>query len=538
MRPARLDSRQVTRFGSGHPAVARWVDAAVRARTPAGNGPAAPGYPRGTNTAVGTTEQAPRSAPRRSVPAQQGSVAPPRRTCDSDNDPDPDPNPANRTAPVTDPRLVAVALADAALAGPWDVESTGARMVRAVGRRQVWLARLATELMAAYPRPPADRPRELARFVLQSNAFELASTSPRGLPGPRVFLPAPTSTVRAPFPTPRIDNAGELAELLGIDLDELATYADTRMRARRAHSPRIANYRYRWLERPGGARLLEAPRSRLAARQRQILDELLAPIPVHPACHGFVAGRSVLTGARRHVGAQVLVTLDLEQFFASVTAPRIWGVLRAAGYPEPVAHLLTGLTTHAAPIAALADMPRGPDPSRDFRLRRRLGVPHLPQGAATSPQLANLVLYSLDRRLAALAEAAGLAYTRYADDLTFSGGPDLRRGAHTMITTIEKIVRAESFALNPAKTRVRQRHQRQSVTGIVVNQRLNIARPEYDLIKAILHDCSRHGPAAANRTGEPDFRAHLLGRISWITSVNTDRGGRLRARFAEIDWPD
>lgn len=438
---------------------------------------------------------------------------------------------------MTDPRRVAVALADAALAGPWNVEAMAPRLVRAVGRRRVWLVRLAAELVAAYPRPPADRPRELAEFVRSSNAFERARVSAQGLPEPRVFLPTPTAAGPAPHPTPRIGHAGELAELLGIGLDELATLADTRLRARRARSPRIAHYRYRWVERPSGARLLEAPRTRLGARQRQILDELLAPIPVHPAGHGFVAGRSALTGARRHVGAQVLITLDLEHFFAAITAPRIWGVLRAAGYSEPVAHLLTGLTTHATPIAVLAEMPRGPDPAREFRLRRRLAVPHLPQGAATSPQLANLVLFTLDRRLAALADAAGLRYTRYADDLTFSGGPDLRRGAHALIVTVEKIVRGESFTLNPTKTRVRQPHQRQSVTGIVVNRRPNIARPDYDRLTAILHDCRTHGPAAANRAGVPDFRAHLLGRISWIASVNPDRGARLRERFADLDWP-
>lgn len=148
------------------------------------------------------------------------------------------------------------------------------------------------------------------------------------------------------------------------------------------------------------------------------------------------------------------------------------------------------------------------------------------------------MLFTLDRRLAALADAAGLRYTRYADDLTFSGGPDLRRGAHALISTVEKIVRGESFALNPSKTRVRRPHQRQSVTGIVVNQRPNIARPEYDRLKAVLHDCRTRGPAAANRAGVPDFRAHLLGRISWIASLNPDRGARLRARFAAIAWPD
>ncbi|HEY5116030.1 MAG TPA: reverse transcriptase domain-containing protein [Nakamurella sp.] len=91
------------------------------------------------------------------------------------------------------------------------------------------------------------------------------------------------------------------------------------------------------------------------------------------------------------------------------------------------AQVLTGLTTHASPVSALRSMPQGPGSSRDFRLRRRLAVPHLPQGAPNSPRLANLVSYSLDRRIDAYSRAAGIRYTRYADDLTLSGGPELPR---------------------------------------------------------------------------------------------------------------
>ncbi len=267
-----------------------------------------------------------------------------------------------------------------------------------------------------------------------------------------------------------------------------------------------------------------------------MLDDLLAPIPVHPAAHGFVAGRSAITGAVVHAGADVVITLDLEHFFSSITAGRIWGVLRAAGYPEPVAHLLAGLTTHVSPVSALRSMPSGPDPSRDFRLRRRLAAPHLPQGAPSSPQLANLVAYSLDRRIDAYSRAAGIRYTRYADDLTLSGGADLFRRRHSLVKAVENIVVTEGFHLNPAKTRVRQRDQRQVVTGIVVNDHPNLARPEFDRLKAILHDCLHHGPTAANRQQHNDFRAHLLGRISWAAALNPARGARLRATFDAINW--
>ncbi len=434
-----------------------------------------------------------------------------------------------------DQRL-ATALAEAMLAGPWDFEALRGRTRRVIAGRSPWLGALAREVLAGYPRPPSDRPRELAAFVLISAAMEQARRASGRLPAAIVRLSTPTVTVRRPFHTPVLDDAGALAEHLGLTTAELDAFADTRLLARRARSSRIAHYRYHWLERATGARLLEAPRPRLAALQRRILDEILAFIPVHPAAHGFVAGRSALTGAAVHVGASVVITLDLEHFFSSITAGRIWGVLRAAGYPEPVAYLLSGLTTHATPVSALATMPAGRDPSRDFRLRRRLAAPHLPQGAPTSPLLANLVVYSLDRRLSAYARAAGANYTRYADDLTFSGGPRLAQRTTALVAAVDTLVQLEGFRLNPRKTRERGVDQRQMVTGIVVNDKTNLARPDFDRLKAVLHDCRTHGPGAANRQGHPDFRAHLLGRISWAVALNPDRGAQLRAAFDAIVW--
>lgn len=434
-----------------------------------------------------------------------------------------------------DERL-AVALADAMLAGPWGSAEIRARTRRVIGRTPSWLTALVTEVLIGYLRPPSDRPRELAAFVLSSASMGKARRATEPLPRPVAWLFSPTEMIRHPFPIPTINDVGQLAERVGVTVAELDVLADTRLRARRAASPRIAHYRYRWLLRATGARLLEAPKPRLARLQRVILDDLLAPIPVHPAAHGFVAGRSAITGAAEHVGSTVVIGLDLEHFFAAITAGRINGTLRAAGYPEPVAHVLTGVLTHASPVSALSSMPAGADPGRDFRLRRRLAVPHLPQGAPTSPQLANLVAYSLDRRLEAYAQAAGARYTRYADDLTFSGGPELATRTRMLIRGVETIVRQAGFRVNPAKTRQRRSDQRQVVTGIVVNETTNVPRRDFDLLKAIVHDCLVHGPAAANRHHHPDFRAHLLGRIAWVGALNPARGQRLRTAFDAIDW--
>ncbi len=435
---------------------------------------------------------------------------------------------------MTDHRQLAGALADAMLAGPWNPGSLAYRTRRVIGRRPAWLATLAAEVTTAYPRPPSDRPRELRAFVLSCNAFQRVLASPA--PRIAVRITSPTSTVRRPFHTPVVDDAAALAATLGVTVDELVRLADTRLMARRAPSERVAHYRYQWITRPAGGRLLESPKTRLKAVQRRALDVLLSPIPVHPAAHGFVRGRSATTGAAIHVGSDVVITLDLEHFFAAITAGRIWGVLRSAGYPEPVAHLLAGLTTHATAASALRQMPLGPDSGRDFRLRRRLAAPHLPQGAPCSPQLANLVAFALDRRLAAYAQASGATYTRYADDLSFSGGLDLSRRCAAFTAGVARIVTESGFRLNPAKTRSRRRSQRQVVTGIVVNDRTNVARPEYDLLRAILHECRTTGPAAANREGLPDLRSHLLGRISWVTALNRGRGEKLRREFDAVDW--
>jgi hypothetical protein len=163
-------------------------------------------------------------------------------------------------------------------------------------------------------------------------------------------------------------------------------------------------------------------------------------------------------------------------------------------------------------------------------------VPHLPQGAPTSPALANLCTWRLDARLSALAAAAGAVYTRYADDLAFSGDETFARSAARFAVQVIRSAAQEGFAVNAGKTRFMRQGARQQLCGVVVNARTNVRREEYDRLKAILHNCALHGPAAQNREGATDFRAHLLGRIGWVAQVHPQRGEKLRASFARIRW--
>lgn len=432
---------------------------------------------------------------------------------------------------------LAAALADAFLAGDWTPLGLRSRAARMLGTRHAWVRRMVREVADYYPQPPSDRPRELARFVeLTASMAQVELRARRGRrPFPAAAHRITTSVrmVRRPFETVTVDHAGDLAALLDLTIPELLWFADTKRILRRSDPGPLHHYRSTWVGTRTGVRLLEAPLPRLKTLQRRILERFLDPIPVHAAAHGFVAGRSAITGAGPHVGAATVISLDLESFFSSVNGRRIYGILRMAGFPEPVAHLLTGLCTQATPTKVLSAMPTG-SPSA-HRLRRRLAEPHLPQGAPTSPQLANLAAFGLDRRLAAYACAIGATYTRYADDLTLSG-PDLQIRQRGVIAAVGRIVAEEGFLLNAAKTRVRSRAQRQSVTGIVVNSRTTVPREEYDRLRAILHNCLKFGPGAQNRLAHNDFRAHLGGRIAWVTALDPERGRRLRADYDDIDW--
>jgi hypothetical protein len=169
-------------------------------------------------------------------------------------------------------------------------------------------------------------------------------------------------------------------------------------------------------------------------------------------------------------------------------------------------------------------------------LRRLYAQPHLPQGAPTSPALANLCAYRLDCRLAALAKSADATYTRYADDLAFSGEAAFARivkrfQIHACATAMEA-----GFTVHHRKTRIMRQGVRQHLAGLVVNQRLNVRRADYDRLKATLTNCVRLGPQAQNRESHEDFYCHLLGRISFIAMIHPQRGQRLRKLFDQIVW--
>ncbi|WP_343449813.1 RNA-dependent RNA polymerase family protein [Micromonospora oryzae] len=208
-------------------------------------------------------------------------------------------------------------------------------------------------MLVAYPRPPTDRPRELAEFLSTLDPLRAAVATARQHQRPIVIHArpvTPTRTVRRPWHTPVIDTVGDLAGMLDLSIAHLDWYADRRAMNRRATAHRLHHYHYRWTDR---GRLIEAPKARLRALQRRLLTEVLGPFPVHPAAHGFVPGRSAHTIAATHTAQPVVVRIDLLAFFTHIPATRVHELFRTASYPEPVAHTLTGLCTTRTPPAGL-----------------------------------------------------------------------------------------------------------------------------------------------------------------------------------------
>lgn len=272
--------------------------------------------------------------------------------------------------------------------------------------------------------------------------------------------------------------------------------------------------------------------------QRRVLHGILDLIPPHELAHGFSPGRNLLGFVTPHCDRELLLRLDLESFFSSVISARVFGIFRSAGYPEGVARLLTALCTHRTPEHVLKAAPdeMARTSEERWRVLKRLAAPHLPQGAPTSPALANLIAYGMDVRLASAAARIGAVYTRYADDLAFSFDSHGARRASRFHILVAGIALDEGFSVQFRKTRFVRRGAAQRLAGLVVNVRPNVPRREFDRLKAILHRAARHGTAAMSGLRERNPRAQLLGRIAWVEHANPLRGKKLRALFGRIDW--
>ena len=223
----------------------------------------------------------------------------------------------------------------------------------------------------------------------------------------------------------------------------------------------------------GGSRQIVTPRRFLKTIQRWLLHRVFSHLPRSDASHGFTAGRSIFTNAQPHLTARNLLALDIRDFFPSVSYQRVKDLLvEHLPYPDAVISQIAGLCTLDGA---------------------------LPQGAPTSPVLANTTFTVADAKLSELAEAWGAAYTRYADDLAFSGERQFSTGD---LEEIREIIAEAGFAIRDDKSRIVGAGGRQIVAGLVVNAKGYPPRRRRRRWRAMFHRASRFPHEYAGRVDE------------------------------------
>jgi hypothetical protein len=329
---------------------------------------------------------------------------------------------------------------------------------------------------------------------------------------------------------PELKTPDDLAKALGLSIPRLRWMAfhrdvDTGTHYRRWQIPK----------KDGSFRTITAPKKELKAAQRWMLRTITEKLPVHGAAHGFLPSRSIVTNARAHVGAHTVVNVDVKDFFPTITWKRVRGLYRKAGLPEQVATLLALLATES---------PREVVQFRGKTHYVAAGERALPQGAPTSPAITNAICMRLDRRMSGLARRFGFRYTRYADDLTFSWRvpADAAEGTHPkapvgmLLRGIGQILRAEGFQLHPTKTKVLRPGNRQTVTGLVINDApdgasdVRVPREVRRRLKAAIYNREK------GRGGkEGETLAQLKGMAAYVYMTDAKLGRHYLDRIAKLE---
>lgn len=435
-------------------------------------------------------------------------------------------------------RTLARQLALSLVGGAWSKDAIAERISFALKSAPVNPVQLAARLIWYFDDGRTPRLSHLTDVILNDNEFHKWTTGQKNSVVEISIGLDSWEMEKQPiglltFPLPPINTLADLGHWLGVTCDELDWFADCAGRQAYNNKTKLHHYHYIWRARKNRKpRLIEIPKARLKEMQRRVLSEILDRVPKHEAVHGFQRKRSRNTYVQQHLGQEVVVRMDLKDFFHSVRTSRVVALFHTLGYPWNVARYLTGICCHAT-SQSLA--------GRDFNAltwfeMNRLKSPHLPQGAPSSPSLANLCGWRMDVRLQALAQKMSLNYSRYADDLAFSGDKTLIRKFFYLQGMVGAIVGEEGFQLNHRKTRLMTASQRQLLAGVVVNVKPNIQRTEIDRLKATLYNCLVYGPESQNRRGYTNFRSHLQGKIADIHSLNPKRAAKLAGLFQKINW--
>lgn len=269
-----------------------------------------------------------------------------------------------------------------------------------------------------------------------------------------------------------------------------------------ARHPENEYKRFTVPKKSGGQREILAPKYKLKIMQRWISQHILKANRPHPASTAFYPGDSIVRNAEQHIGKATVIRIDLKDFFPSIPFKRVRKVFQSLGYPYQVAQVLANLCCYQGA---------------------------LPQGAPSSPHLANLICRNLDERMTALSVRMHFSYTRYADDLIISSDHPNVAG---LIPFLLEIVRSESFVVNEKKIKVMRQNKRQEVTGIVVNEHLNLPRDYCRKLRAAAHrQQTKTKPVVLKGSSfrQVNMESRLQGNLAFLQMVNPKKAQSIQA---------
>lgn len=345
----------------------------------------------------------------------------------------------------------------------------------------------------------------------------------------------------------RMNTKADLLSLLNeLKADDLgdAAYPFTMKQINYYCNPNKTQRRYTHFEIPkksGGKRQITAPTRTLKSLLTYvnvILQTMYQPLP---CVMGFTPKRSVADNARSHIGKHYVFNIDLKDFFPSVAQARVWKKLQLPPFNFKD-NEDTGMKRRvlADIIAGMCCMriDGNTDSALYQELKERKGnvgkdvLYVLPQGAPTSPVLTNIICERLDWKLTKLAKHYGVTYTRYADDITFSSMHNVYQKDSDFVKQLHEIIEGQNFVINPAKTRLSRVNQRQEVTGLTVNTKLNVTRSYVQDVRHILHTWAARGYQAAYaefyphyklgkplKKGEPVLENVISGKLEYLKMV-------------------
>jgi RNA-directed DNA polymerase len=326
------------------------------------------------------------------------------------------------------------------------------------------------------------------------------------------------TTMLAARGLPAIETLKQLAELMKLDPGELLWLSYERA------ATTVDHYiRFEIPKRSGGRRLISSPKPKMRHAQSWILENVLSLLTPSKYATAFRPATSIVDNATPHLNAPIVVKLDLKDFFPSTTFPRVRGYFEYLGFNAGLATVLALICTDAPRVKVILDG------KVNFVA---MGERGLPQGACTSPALANLIASPLDVRLAGLCDALEphWKYTRYADDLTFSSSEE-NADVGRLLKAVNVIVVDEGFKVNSKKTAVMRAPGRQVVTGLLVGDTIRLSRQDLRKLRAFFHRCDKEGLSAVSGAIGKDALSVARGHLAYLKMVMPYHAASLKKRY-------